>query len=375
MRRKAILAVVLLPLFLLGASPPAQASRPVTVAPVITWGLSQEVVAFSGDLFLYSDDCHADPDLYAYDLSSDDWFPVDTTNGYPPWGRMAGNVAAVWMDDPLHGFWEPDFTGLDIYGLTIDPATRSATRFPVCTASEVQQEAGLSEELVVWADWRDHGAAFDGSGAGWSSEMPADIWAYDRTTGRELPVVRDSVRQEYPAVSGRTVVWQDKRNGGWDIYGATVSADGTVAEFPICRHARAQINPAISGDTVVWTDYRRGNADIYGYDLQERRVFPVRIARRHQMDPQVSGTLVLWNDVRYTRAGVVSVIRGKDLAHGDVFTIPLQPWGWVLDGDRVLVTVQVDEPDPFMWGYFSTDVWLATIGPSTETPAGGEGGQ
>jgi len=67
------------------------------------------------------------------------------------------------------------------------------------------------------------------------------------------------------------VVWQDGRDGNWDIWGQRVALDGTFLgrNFAICSAAGTQMLPevAYNPDTnqylVVWED-RRTDADIYG---------------------------------------------------------------------------------------------------------------
>jgi len=64
--------------------------------------------------------------------------------------------------------------------------------------------------------------------------------------------------------AGDIIVWEDDRNGNWDIYGYDMS---TGKEFPTCIHPAEQYSPTVSGDMVVWEDKRNGNDDIYGARL------------------------------------------------------------------------------------------------------------
>ncbi|HPO70993.1 MAG TPA: hypothetical protein PKV53_11905, partial [Anaerohalosphaeraceae bacterium] len=56
------------------------------------------------------------------------------------------------------------------------------------------------------------------------------------------------------------VVWQDNRNGNWDIYGYNLI---TRQEFAITDDPADQIHPAVSGTLVVWEDYRVSPSNIY----------------------------------------------------------------------------------------------------------------
>jgi beta propeller repeat protein len=61
-------------------------------------------------------------------------------------------------------------------------------------------------------------------------------------------------------VSGNIVVWQDKRNGEWDIYGYNVS---TATGFVVSTADGIQIQPVVSDGTIAWRDYRSLENDLY----------------------------------------------------------------------------------------------------------------
>ncbi len=87
---------------------------------------------------------------------------------------------------------------------------------------------------------------------------------YDLGTGIESVVCDNPADQWNPAIDGNRVVWQDRRNGNWDIYLYDI---GSGVETRITDDSGYQMYPAISGDRVVWEEYRNGNADIYMADL------------------------------------------------------------------------------------------------------------
>jgi len=57
-----------------------------------------------------------------------------------------------------------------------------------------------------------------------------------------------------PDVCGRWVVWQDRRNGDWDIYALDLTSG---REFPVCVAPGDQVAPRVDGKIAVWQDGRR----------------------------------------------------------------------------------------------------------------------
>ncbi len=106
-----------------------------------------------------------------------------------------------------------------------------------------------------------------------------DIYAGKLTAGADsfgdsVRVTNDNADQCNPAIAIDSadklyVVWQDNRNGEWDIYVST-STDGTnfSAERKVTDPNSDQINPAVVIDSsdkayIVWEDDRNNNKDIY----------------------------------------------------------------------------------------------------------------
>ena len=59
----------------------------------------------------------------------------------------------------------------------------------------------------MWHDYRNGGT--------W------DIYLYNFTTGLETRINTDPGNQEKPSISGNKIVWEDDRNGNWDIFAFT----------------------------------------------------------------------------------------------------------------------------------------------------------
>lgn len=152
------------------------------------------------------------------------------------------------------------------------------TELPICTDTANQVYPVASGEIMVWQDDRN---------GNW------DIYAYNLSTGVEFPICTNSANQEDPSISGDVIVWEDVRDGDDEIYMYDLV---TNQEVRITDYASNQSNPTISGDTIVWQDYRNGNPDIYGYDLTTGVEFPICTNSADQDDPEISGDLVVWGD-------------------------------------------------------------------------------
>ncbi|HOT95471.1 MAG TPA: hypothetical protein PK089_09845, partial [Methanoregulaceae archaeon] len=105
-----------------------------------------------------------------------------------------------------------------------------------------------------------------------------------------------------PSVWQDRVVWQDKRNGNWDIFLFNLT---TGVETPVCIHPAKQSHPVISGDRIVWVDERNGDPDIYLFDLATGTERPICVQPQTQYDPDIDGEVVVWEDYRegYETAG------------------------------------------------------------------------
>lgn len=149
-----------------------------------------------------------------------------------------------------------------------------------------QQHPKVSGTRVVWQDIRN---------GNWQ------IFTKDTSNGSSTAITNGSSDHQYPAISGNIVVWQDDRNGNSDIYGYDLSQQ---QEFVICNDAGNQERPVIDGDWVAWQDDRNGNWDIYAYNLSTKEQIQITSHVRDQMHPQISGTTLAWEDYRHGLANI-----------------------------------------------------------------------
>lgn len=103
----------------------------------------------------------------------------------------------------------------------------------------------------------------------------------------------------FPALSGNKVVWQDNRNGNWDIYIMDLSNNKQTHTTNLSD----QINPVIYENRVVWEDERNGGNDIYLQDLSSK--VQTRITKSGKAyNPKIYDNTIVWQD---NRSGEMSI--------------------------------------------------------------------
>ena len=74
-----------------------------------------------------------------------------------------------------------------------------------------------------------------------------------------------------------------------------IYADGSIRISPTDYH---QNFPAIYGNKVVWQDYRNGNSQIYLYDITTGEEIRISPTNANQEYPAIYGNKVVWQDSR-----------------------------------------------------------------------------
>ena len=224
----------------------------------------------------------------------------------------------------LVGWAEAPATGTDpsdVYGVRVSAAgvPLDVPRLALTSGTSTQREPALANNgvsaLVAWTDTAATTTA---------SRVLGETVSATGTVGATALLTRVASTEVAPAVAwGATnylVVWQDNRTAanGWDIYGARLSATGTVldpAGIPISTALDQQTSPDVAylagSDQflVVWADNRNSAAtDIFGARVTSQGTVldPSAIAIStgdfEQADPAVAadGTraLVTWTDNR-----------------------------------------------------------------------------
>ena len=162
------------------------------------------------------------------------------------------------------------------------------------------------------------------------------------STEQDVPLTvvfrTDSHAAEHPATSSRYVVWQDRRDGNWDIYAFDLVNE---REIQITHNESDQLFPRISADIIVWQDLRDGVSNIYGYDLVGKREFMIHSGVGWDTQPNISGEYVVWKaqyqclsrDCRFGAGAPMA----KNLRTGEAWQLSAEkiPWGGIGLSGRV----------------------------------------
>jgi len=227
--------------------------------------------------------------LYSYSPSGQVEFPIRTPKPPRPWPpgggydhlapAVSGNIVA-WLDRcSWTGGFGNTYEDWGVSGYDI----RTRAEFPIrgLISKTELGHATVSGNIVVWHDKRNGNF---------------DIYGYNLSTQTEMAICTHSAQQINPDISGDVLVWTDERNGNKDIYGFNLS---TYARYTICKDANDQEFPAISGNIVIWQDKRNGyDNDIYGYNLSTQTEFSICTASGEQERPAITGNIVVWQDYR-----------------------------------------------------------------------------
>ncbi len=152
----------------------------------------------------------------------------------------------------------------------------SSYEFSICANSSDQQAPAVYGDIVIWQDNRN---------GNW------DIYGYNLSTGEEFQITSDLDDQEYPAIYNDLVIWVEDHEDMDYICGLNLL---TKKEVQISTAQSRKSHPAIYKDIVVWEDDRNYLGDIYGYDLSESTEFRIASSPGMRSHPALYEDIVVW---------------------------------------------------------------------------------
>jgi len=248
--------------------------------------------------------------------------PLDGAQDHPD---IDGNMI-VWEDNRND---EQKKGNKDIYLGTVDKFRADpgrGTLLPSYTGEQItnnpasQEKPSISGDYIVWQDNRN---------GNW------DIYLYKRSTGREK-LITGTGNQRMPIVRGNYAAWYDDSSGKTNVVLYDIAA-GSVKKVIDCDATTTipwgttEFKPALSEKYVTWVE--SGEEQIKYYEIETGKIGYASLSDNRQSWPSLSGSLIAWEDYRNGNPDIYMT----DLAN---------PSGW----ERRITTDPSDQVSPAISG-------------------------
>lgn len=155
------------------------------------------------------------------------------------------------------------------------------------------------------------------------------------SAGTEIRITNDlNASQIHPAIDGNRIVWQDNRNGNFDIFLFDLSNKN---ETQITTDPNNQVDPAIDGKRIVWSDDRDVvSKNIYMFDLSDMSETQITDTEApfDEVTPEISGERIMW--ISWRNEISVYNLNSGDLTQVGFYNAP--KGGYDISGDRVVIS-------------------------------------
>lgn len=218
-----------------------------------------------GDYVVWEDTTSGDRKIYAYNVNTATSIIIGQNLGsYTATAKTDGKIA-VWQDN----------LNIRAYDLLLNTSM-------VAPDGNKGSRPDVYNDIIVWQT---------------GDIYTEDIYGERISSGEKFPICTDPGGQGRPGISGNFVVCQSNYDNIFAhnlVTGEEFILNSTTSGGWPARHFCA-----ISWNVVVWQDNRNGDYDIYGYDLVAREEFPIYVGPGDQLWPAIDGSLVVWSDGSY----------------------------------------------------------------------------
>ena len=260
---------------------------------IFDYSLTQDGVGSLHLLLLDSSRSEGNSSFYSLDCpAGGEWTPLETTpfsaltgSGFHVRTSTTGDLMILWME------------GQFLYYSTRLSGQSWSLPVVIPDSSSFGDSILISSSNQVYVTWLFGGlwfasASFSELARSETASLPAVPEGLPDFAVKSGPGERSSL-----ALSGDTLVWQEKGPQDWDIYAGNVTS-GEI--FLISTATGDQLLPAIEGDLVVWEDHRTEPPRIYGRYLGRGGEFAVTAGSSPQWQPDLSGKRLVFRDWRKT---------------------------------------------------------------------------
>ncbi len=243
-----------------GHAATSPAALPTAATPVLLHKASQEFADIADGRVVWQDARVGPTDIYLWSPTHPDTINLTNSAQWEVYPDLDGDLVV----------WKDGYQGIGIHGLNI----ATGLRFTVTVGQSDLSRPRLSQQTVVWADNR-------------RGDRDWNIYGYDLTAQREFTLSDAPGNQADPQIDWPWVVWWDEQER---IYAHNLQS-GVTQTVQATRGARL---PAVSAQDqlVVWQDARNGDWDIYGFDLAHNQEIEIVKAPLDQGFVDIAGGLV-----------------------------------------------------------------------------------
>ncbi len=259
-----------------------------------------------------------------------------------------GRLARAGIGLMLVGLMVPNLWGHAV--ASVGAAEYEMDSFDISDRNTAELRPRVSGERVVWQDYRDNGGAPIGENANANIYFTDSEEDGDNDNGGgsdDGEKINDGDNNaKRPDIDSDVAVWTEFDGADLNIRGYEIDDDDY---FDVATGAGDQDFAAVSGRNVVFQDDSDGDWDIRGYDFRDDDDFNVSTASDDQIHPAIDGDIVVW----VHDDGGDTDIRGRNLDSGDTFTVTDtgEAFDPDVDGDRVVYAQGDATDDVHIWMY------------------------
>lgn len=110
-----------------------------------------------------------------------------------------------------------------------------------------------------------------------------------------LHLTNETMNEDNPIIDGNRIVWQDYRNGNWNIYMHDLSTDTATQIYPSTSN---QYVPDIEGDIITWIEYVDLYQQVMMYNLSSGVKTQLTTASAAKYQTRIDEGKIIWHDNR-----------------------------------------------------------------------------